>query len=475
MAMAKPANYTVLKKIASGGMAEVFLVKIKEQLGIIKLGALKKILPENMENSEFIGMFQDEIRMATSFSHKNIVKVFDFSCDTNEIFMTMEFIHGVTLKQLIDHLRKQYHQLPFPYALYILTEVAEGLHYAAEFKDLREEQKLNLIHRDISPDNIMISFEGEIKIIDFGIAKGVLNREQTKAGNVKGKVAYMSPEQIKREPLDLRSDIFSLGIVLWELLTNSRFFSGHTVSDVRKKIHYYSFEQLDFGKGSSELLQLKEILRKCLHENPNERYSSHAEFIRDISFFSHQNFPQFSHLDFSLFMKNFFNEKYKDDVAEIGSLLRTSPNISYDPSYVERPLSNDVAYDYDYTHLSIPLEAAPRRIAFNAFNVVGLIIFVLTVLYFWQKPAEVRAPSAEAESAARKPITEIKVFFDPVPADAEVLIDNVPFDKTKGHFTISLIDDPGHNVEVRKSGYYPYKFKMKPDISTSYKVILQPK
>ncbi|HOX46331.1 MAG TPA: serine/threonine-protein kinase [Myxococcota bacterium] len=228
-------KFQLLKKIAAGGMAEIHLAKQRGMEGFEKLVVIKMILPNLVGNQEFVQMFLDEARLAAKLNHPNIVQIFDMGKAGGTFFIAMEYIQGENLRSIVKTCRKAGRHLPVEHAVKIISQAAEGLYYAHTKTDVAGNP-LNIVHRDISPQNIMVSYDGVVKVVDFGIAKAATQYQETRAGVLKGKYSYMSPEQCTGQPVDARSDIFALGIVLWELATGTRLY-----------------------KQSSELMILKEI------------------------------------------------------------------------------------------------------------------------------------------------------------------------------------------------------------------------
>jgi serine/threonine protein kinase len=212
-------KYQLLRKLATGGMAEVFLAKTDGPMGFEKLLVIKRILPHLAEDPQFVEMFLGEAKLAAQLNHPNLVQIFDFGRAEGSYFIAMEYIDGPTVRLLLARSRDVQRAVPFPIAARIVSSASEGLAYAHDFQDLGTGQPLHLIHRDVSPDNILIGRSGAVKLVDFGIAKATGQSHQTQAGTVKGKVAYMAPEQLRGEPLDRRVDLYGLGIVLYELCT----------------------------------------------------------------------------------------------------------------------------------------------------------------------------------------------------------------------------------------------------------------
>jgi eukaryotic-like serine/threonine-protein kinase len=215
--MRKPmpfGKYLLLDRVAVGGMAEVFAAKTFGVEGFESLLAIKRILPTMVEDDEFITMFIDEARIAAMLSHANLVKIYDLGKFEDTYYIAMEYISGRDVRLLIDKFRKKGQPVPIPMAIFVMSKIAEGLDYAHRKKDA-QGRDLHIIHRDISPQNVLISYEGEVKIIDFGIAKAAGRIQKTQAGILKGKFGYMSPEQVRGIPIDHRSDLFSAGVVLY--------------------------------------------------------------------------------------------------------------------------------------------------------------------------------------------------------------------------------------------------------------------
>src|SRR3990167_8278271 len=220
-------RYFLLDKLAVGGMAEIYKAKTFGVDGFEKLLVIKRILPHCAADSEFITMLIDEAKLSVLLSHTNIVQVYDLGKVGDDYFISMEFIDGSNLRQLLQRAAESETKLPVEICVYIMSEICKGLDYAHRKKD-HHNQPLHIVHRDISPQNILISYDGEVKIVDFGIAKAAMNMSQTTTGILKGKVSYMSPEQALGKPLYNRTDIFSSALVFYEMLVGKKLFSGET-------------------------------------------------------------------------------------------------------------------------------------------------------------------------------------------------------------------------------------------------------
>jgi len=216
-------KYRLLGVMNAGGMAELYLALQAGPEGFAKVVALKRVLPHLAQSHEFVEMFMDEARLAARLDHPHIVRIYDFGEAAGQYFMAMEYLPGEDLANILWRAAKAKQPIPSAIAAYITQAAAEGLHFAHELTDA-DGHPLGLVHRDANPTNILITYQGVVKVVDFGIAKAMGNVNQTEFGRVKGKAAYLAPEQVYGEPLDRRADVFCLGIVLWECLTGERLF-----------------------------------------------------------------------------------------------------------------------------------------------------------------------------------------------------------------------------------------------------------
>lgn len=299
MSYEKFGKYILLEKLAAGGMAEVYLAKSAGANGVNKFVAIKRILPQFSNNQEFIEMFQEEAKVSVNLNHSNVVSIYDFGIEKGQFFIVMEFVEGRNLRQIINELKKFNRSIKIEEAVYIVKEAAAGLDHAHRCVDQHTGRPLNITHRDMSPQNIMISFEGEAKVIDFGIAKkSEENGEETKAGTLKGKFAYMSPEQAEAEEVDPRTDVFALGIILWELLANDRLFTGSNENAILRKVRECQTPPI---RKINPLVpvELERIVTKALAKDKNVRYQTAATLQKDLNRFLNTQYPDFSPHDFS--------------------------------------------------------------------------------------------------------------------------------------------------------------------------------
>jgi serine/threonine protein kinase len=297
-------KYYLLERINVGGMAEVFKAKTVGVEGFERLVALKRILPSIAEDEEFITMFIDEAKIAVQLQHANIAQIFDLGKVDDSYFIALEYVNGRDLRGIFDELRKMGQIMPMPQVCYLIMQLCEGLDYAHNKRDA-QGRELNLVHRDVSPQNVLIGYEGEIKLIDFGIAKAAGKASKTQAGILKGKFGYMSPEQVRGLPIDRRSDIFALGIVLYEMLTGERLFIGESDFSTLEKVRNVEITPpSSFNASIPE--KLERIVLKALEKNVEDRYQNAIDLHDDLQLFLHSVGQFSSRKDLSAWMKRTF-------------------------------------------------------------------------------------------------------------------------------------------------------------------------
>lgn len=274
-------RYQILDRLDAGGMAEVFRAVAVSLEGFEKPVAIKRVLPQLSANERFIRMFLDEARLSLYLSHTNIVSVFDVVQSDQVYFIVMEYIEGANLKKVVEAARLRQGPLPVPIAVYIAVQVCQGLDYAHNKTDPRGRD-LNIVHRDVSPPNVLLSWTGEVKITDFGLAKAASQMSVTDPGVVKGKFGYLSPEAALGETVDRRTDVFAAGIILWEMLAGRRLFQGNADWDTLQLVRKAEIPSLR-ALNPSVPVELEEIIRRALARDPNERFQSAQELGRRLS------------------------------------------------------------------------------------------------------------------------------------------------------------------------------------------------
>jgi serine/threonine-protein kinase len=279
----KLGPYELVRHIATGGMAEVYLARRDGPHGFSKTVALKRILPQLARDADFVAMFVDEARVCAQLSHPNLVQVFDFGEAGSELYMAMEYVDGTTCAKVVRRAASSMQLVPIEAALHIVLSVLRGLEYAHAAVDL-DGVPLGLVHRDVSPGNILIARSGAVKLGDFGIARADEFERRTEEGQLKGKLGYMSPEQVTGRPLDARSDLFTLGIVTAEILTARPLFTGSEL-DVLMRIR--DADLAVFDRNCAHVPEpLRLIVRKSLAQEPDDRFLSATSFAEAIEDFA---------------------------------------------------------------------------------------------------------------------------------------------------------------------------------------------
>jgi eukaryotic-like serine/threonine-protein kinase len=270
-------RYRITDKIDAGGMAEVYRGIAESAVGGLKKSvAIKRILPTLTKNKKFVSMFLDEARVSMHLQHANVVGVFDIGMADTAYFIVMEYVDGANLKTILESLRRQGKRIPVGHCLYLMMEVCKGLHYAHEATDPEDGRELGIVHRDISPPNILISKNGEVKLVDFGLAKATSQLESTDPGVVKGKFSYLSPEAASGKEVDRRADIFAVGILLYELLTGKRLFYGETDYQTVELVRQAKVPPIA-PQNNEVQPELEQIIRKALARDLSARFQTGAD------------------------------------------------------------------------------------------------------------------------------------------------------------------------------------------------------
>lgn len=281
-------KYVVVRRIAVGGMAEVCLARLEGAAGFHKLVVVKQVLPQYAEDPAFVDMFLDEGRVAARLTHPNIAQTFELGQERGRYFMAMEYVPGRSLTDIFARLEARKEELPLACAMRITMQLLEALGYAHAVKDARG-QSLELVHRDVSGSNVMVTFDGSVKLLDFGVAKAAAQIHQTRAGHVKGKAGYMSPEQCRGRELDARSDLYSAGALLYQLVTGVRPFeelmNGSDVIAVMQ-----ATMRGGFAKPSEVAPTLPgaidEVVLKAMALKTDDRYANAGAMLRDLERFA---------------------------------------------------------------------------------------------------------------------------------------------------------------------------------------------
>ncbi len=273
-------RYRVIERLAAGGMAEVFVAESAGIEGFKKQVAIKRVLPHLSQKKRFIAMFLDEARLSAQLSHSNVVQVFDIGVGDDTYFIVMEYVEGADVKGVIEHARNSGKPIPVEAAVFVAVKICEGLAYAHE-RTNAEGEPLNAVHRDMSPPNVLISKHGEVKIVDFGLAKASTQLEKSEAGIIKGKFSYLSPEAAHGREVDQRADIFSVGIILWEMLAGRKLFSGESDYQTVKQVQRADVPRItEINKDTNT--ELESIIKRALARDRDQRYQSARSFGQDL-------------------------------------------------------------------------------------------------------------------------------------------------------------------------------------------------
>jgi serine/threonine protein kinase/outer membrane biosynthesis protein TonB len=288
-------------------MADVLLGRTDGIEGFERHVVLKRIRAEHAKDQRFISMFLDEARVSANLHHQNIVQVYDIGESGGEFFFAMEYVHGEDLRKLLSVVSKSKTHMPLGYVVAIVSAAAAGLHYAHDRKG-NDKKPLNIVHRDVSPSNILIGYDGAVKVVDFGIAKAAMRQVETRSGSLKGKVSYMSPEQCKGEDIDRRSDVYAIGVLLYELTTTTRLFKGdndYLLMDaiVNGKVPLPRVRRPDLPN------ELSSIIMRALSVDPNRRYQTADELRIALDQFAIKANLQCSTSALAGYMNKMFGEK----------------------------------------------------------------------------------------------------------------------------------------------------------------------
>jgi TonB family protein len=296
----KFGQYLLIEKIATGGMAEVWKARMRGVEGFQKTVAIKKILPHLSDNQDFIEMFVDEAKLAAQLNHNNIIHIYDLGKIQTSYYIAMEYIDGYDLKTILRKGEDRSHPMTVELALFVASKLASALDYAHRKKDF-EEREMGLVHRDVSPQNVLVSQEGDIKLCDFGIAKAASKASHTQAGALKGKLQYMSPEQAWGRSIDRRSDIFALATVLFEMLTNRKLFTGDNELSILEQVREARVQPPSLYN-DEVTPDIDKVVIKALQKDPANRYQTAGEMARDLDAILYSFKPTPTSADLAIYM-----------------------------------------------------------------------------------------------------------------------------------------------------------------------------
>jgi hypothetical protein len=301
-------RFRLLRLLAIGGMGELYLATARdpEIEGLEQLVVLKRILPEYAADPNVVTMFLIEARIAARLDHPNVVRVYDMGKADGSIYFTMEYLHGADLNRLFEAARRSREGLPLGHVLTIALDICAGLHFAHEMRRV-DGRPMEIVHRDVSPSNVFVTFGGEIKLLDFGIAKVISSTQITMDGVRKGKMAYMSPEQVKGERVDRRSDIYAIGILLYELVTLTHLFDGDNEYAILEQIAGGQFPPPSQRKPDI-LPGLERIILKALATSAHDRYPTAEDLAEDLERFAAQQQVAVSRVELRAYLKRMIGD-----------------------------------------------------------------------------------------------------------------------------------------------------------------------
>jgi eukaryotic-like serine/threonine-protein kinase len=345
--MAAEQRYRVIDRLEAGGMAEVFRGEALSVQGFKKQVAIKRVLPHLAQNKSFIRMFIDEARLGARLNHANIVTVFDIGAADNTFFIVMEFVDGANLKTVLETLKKQNKRPAVKEVLYIGMEICKGLGHAHALTD-ENGKLLNIVHRDISPPNILITRNGEVKVTDFGLAKATTQLEKTDPGVVKGKFSYLSPEAALGQEVDARTDVFAVGILMWEALAGKRLFLGDSDYETVKRVQRAEIPSLNKENPEADP-ELEELLGKAMAKQRDERFQTAHELGEAIADYLFRHRMRVTSFDIARLMQSVVATKDGDKRRKM------------DSSIIDQLISDELLAFTSIDDMSDPLSSAPNK------------------------------------------------------------------------------------------------------------------
>jgi serine/threonine-protein kinase len=450
-------RYTLIRKIAAGGMGQVLLAK-KGAEGFEKLVVIKRILPHLVEDEEFFSMFIDEAKITMRLDHPNIARINEFGSENGIHFIEMEYVAGEDLRRVVRRAGAANIEVPLGVTLRIFADAAAGLDFAHKARDAKG-QPLGLVHRDVSPQNVLLGFDGSVKLIDFGVAKATGRLQQTGTGILKGKFPYMSPEQASGLELDPRSDIFALGVVLWETLTGRRLFKGDNDMMTQRMVKDCQVPAPSaLVPGLSA--ELDGVVLKALAKEPGDRYADAGEFRSALEAFAVKHAIAASNTQLVAFMQSLYADRIARE-ANITSLEEDSGLTDLDVGGLVRPGGHVTVVDRgrqgqtqggrtEALAPGQPAGTSPRLLAGLALVLVAL--GVVAVLLLKRTPGE---------PVPVTPVTPVVVVPPPVLPEVKPVVPPPP--EVPRELALSVTSDPaGAEVELagERVGVTPLELKV---------------
>lgn len=454
-------KYYLIDKIAVGGMAEIFRAKTFGHGGFENTMVVKRILAHMSENEQFVQMFLDEAKVTAQLQHANVVRVWEYGKIANNYFLSMDCVDGKDAKLVLRKLFERRKMLPREFAVYIAMEAAKGLDFAHK-RTTNAGAHLNIVHRDVSPSNILVSYAGEVKVADFGIVQASTVIETTTKGTLKGKIEYMSPEQAMGEELDRRSDIFSIGIVMWEMLTGRRAFKSDNEIKTLDRVRNAEIDPVSLVNASVPA-RLSDIVRRCMEKDKADRYQDARELHADLMNFLYPATPDVVQQSLAHFM----SELFADEIAlerhrtEEGTRLaramhESEPSVELQEDWEESRKGGSEITVAPVVRTETAAKPASRMpMVFGAgIGGIGLLLAIGAGIWVFlnQDPLPVAAVQPVV-AVAQKSAIALKIG----PVSGNVFVDGVP----AGSGVTVLVPDVAvgakHVVEVKAEGYEPWR------------------
>ena len=316
MSIGRMGKYQLFEVLGTGGMGEVYLARSQEAECISKLVALKKIRPDLTQNEKMKALFRSEALMAIRLDHSNIATVYELGVDRDTFYLVMEYVGGISLRDLMSRQMKGEIDLPPEVAIHLVLEIGKALSYAHRFVDPETQGAAPVVHQDVSPHNVLLNFEGEVKLIDFGVARMDATSQASTLSGVMGKVDYMSPEQAQGGIVDSTTDIFALGLLLWEMLSGKRYYEWDSLKTIHKKLlKGEPVKALD--KKVVDHHKLNYILGKMLAPNSGSRYQTADAFLLALQEYYHTTHPKYSQAQLRRSLKKFFAQEHQAHLSRL--------------------------------------------------------------------------------------------------------------------------------------------------------------
>ena len=453
-------KYYLIDKIAVGGMAEIFRAKTFGHGGFENTMVVKRILAHMSDNEQFVQMFLDEAKVTAQLQHANVVRVWEYGKISNNYFLSMDCVDGKDAKLVLRKLFERRKMLPREFAVYIAMEAAKGLDYAHK-RTTNAGQHLNIVHRDVSPSNILVSYTGEVKVADFGIVQASTVIETTTKGTLKGKIEYMSPEQAMGEELDRRSDIFSIGIVMWEMLTGRRAFKSDNEIKTLDRVRNAEIDPVSLVNASVPA-RLSDIVRRCMEKDKADRYQDGRELHADLMNFLYPATPDVVQQSLAHFM----TELFADDIlaernrTEEGTRLaramhESEPSVELQEDWEESRKGGSEITVAPVGRGDAAGKAASRLTMWLGAGIggTGLLLAVGAAVWVSQQGEQPSAPAAQTEVAVLKSTIAVKIG----PVSGQVVVDGTPAGSGVAVLIPDVTTGVKHVVEVKAGGYETWR------------------